>query len=151
MRAPTRPDMEFDHVGVVVRSIAKARSTFGKVFGIQDWTEEFRDPINGVILQFGRDPAGMCYELLEPIDETSPVYPALSSGKAILNHMAYRVSDLAGQSERLRRDGCAPTSEPKPAIAYGGKRIQFFVTPLRFVIELVEAPEHVHVFASLVK
>jgi methylmalonyl-CoA/ethylmalonyl-CoA epimerase len=140
--------MQFDHLGLVVRSVAKGRTVLTNILGIANWTREFHDPINGVVLQFGRDPAGVCYELLEPLNESSPVYPALAGGKAILNHVAYRVTDLVADSERMRRAGCAPTSEPKPATAYGGRLIQFYVTPLRFVIELIEAPQHVHDFLS---
>jgi methylmalonyl-CoA/ethylmalonyl-CoA epimerase len=139
-------DMLFDHLGVVVKSIARGRRTLADVLRIAEWTEEFRDPENGVLVQFGRDPAGACYELLEPLDAQSPVFPALQGNRAILNHVAYLVGDLAAEAARLERAGCARTAEPKPALAYGGRRIQFFVTPLRFVIELVEAPGHVHRF-----
>lgn len=142
--------MKFDHMGLVVKSVAKGRQSLARILGIADWTAEFRDPINGVLIQFGRDPAGVCYELLEPLDSDSPVYPALSAGKAILNHVAYLVADLAACAEHMRSTGCAPTSEPKPAIAYGGRRIQFFVTPLRFVIELIEAPGHQHAYLPAV-
>jgi len=138
--------MQFDHMGLVVKSVAKGRRVLSEMLGVRDWTEEFHDPVNGVLLQFGRDPAGVVYELLEPLDETSPVYPALSGGKAILNHVAYLVSDLGEAREHMRRSGCAPTSEPKPAVAYDGHNIQFFVTPLRFVIELIEAPNHQHTY-----
>ena len=140
------PDLQFDHIGLVVKSIATGRAVLGQIFRIEMWTEEFRDPLNGVLVQFGRDPAGVCYELLEPLDSASPVHAALDGGKAILNHVAYRVADLAAQDEPMRRAGCARTSEPKPAVAYGGRRIQFFVTPLRFIVELIEAPDHEHRF-----
>lgn len=141
--------MTFDHLGVVVNSVAKGRQSLERILAIQDWTVEFRDPVNGVLVQFGRDPAGMCYELLEPLDAKSPVYPALAKGRAILNHVAYLVTDLSAGAEHMRSTGAAPTSEPKPAIAYGGKRIQFFVTPLRFVVELIEAPGHQHAYARV--
>jgi methylmalonyl-CoA/ethylmalonyl-CoA epimerase len=141
--------MQFDHLGLVVKSVAKGRKALTSTLGITQWTAEFSDPVNGVLLQFGRDPYGVCYELLEPLDEASPVFPALNGGKAILNHVAYLVPDLTAQADHMRRSGCAPTSEPKPAIAYGGKRIQFFVTPLRFVIELVEAPGHQHLYSAI--
>jgi methylmalonyl-CoA/ethylmalonyl-CoA epimerase len=141
-------DMQFDHLGLVVKSVAEGRGVLSQMFGIAMWTQEFRDPVNGVLLQFGRDPAGVCYELLEPLDSASPVYPALAGNKAILNHVAYRVADLAAQAGHMRNAGCAQTSDPKPALAYGGCRVQFFVTPLRFVVELIEAPGHEHRYFS---
>ncbi|MEO7026764.1 MAG: VOC family protein [Caulobacteraceae bacterium] len=136
----------FDHLGVVVKRIDKARARMAALLAIEAWTTPLDDPVNGVRLQFGYDPAGVVYELLEPLDETSPVYPALKGGKAILNHVAYRVADLGAGAARLRAGGAAKVSEPKPAIAYGGRPIQFFVTPLRFIIELIEAPDHQHAF-----
>jgi len=144
--ASTLPAMTFDHVGLVVKTLGKGRRVLAETLGIRDWTAEITDPVNGVILQFGRDPASVCYELLEPLGEDSPVAAALSSGRAILNHMAYLVPDLAAGAAHMMAAGCAPTAEPKPAIAYGGAHIQFFVTPLRFIIELIEAPDHRHLY-----
>lgn len=141
--------MEFDHLGLVVKSLANGRNTLAEVLSIRDWTDEFRDPVNGVLLQFGRDPAGVVYELLEPLDDKSPVYSALVTAKGILNHVAYRVADLSAHAGHMRRTGCAPTSDPKSAIAYGGRRIQFFITPLRLIIELIEAPNHAHLYRPL--
>jgi methylmalonyl-CoA/ethylmalonyl-CoA epimerase len=138
--------VQFDHLGVVVKSLAKGRNTLAEVLSIDAWTAEFRDEANGVLLQFGRDPAGVVFELLEPLNERSPVYNALTTGKGILNHIAYRVADLAAEAERMRAAGCAPTSEPKPAVAYNGCRIQFFITPVRVIVELIEAPQHAHEF-----
>lgn len=136
----------FDHLGVVVRRLDKARPRMAALLAIAEWTASVDDPVNGVRLQFGRDPAGVVYELLEPLDEHSPVYSALEGGRAILNHVAYRLADLSAGAARLKAGGAAKVSEPKPAIAYGGRPIQFFVTPLRFVIELIEAPDHAHAF-----
>jgi methylmalonyl-CoA/ethylmalonyl-CoA epimerase len=138
--------MRFDHIGLVVKRIERGRSTLSGILDIRDWTHELCDPVNGVRIQFGRDPSGICYELLEPLDEQSPVFPALNSGRAILNHVAYRVSALTEAADHLKLKGCARTSDPKPALAYAGRRIQFFVTPLRFLIELIEAPDHEHQF-----
>jgi methylmalonyl-CoA/ethylmalonyl-CoA epimerase len=71
---------------------------------------------------------------------------AVATGRAILNHVAYRVTDLTSSGRQLRDNGYAPTGAPKPAIAYGGRNIQFFVSPLRFIVELIEAPDHQHAF-----
>ena len=142
----TPPQWRFDHLGLVAKSLAKGRRGIGDALGITLWTDEIEDPVNGVRLQFGRDRAGVVYELLEPLDETSPVYPALASGRAILNHVAYLVPSLEGAAETLRSGGAGPVSAPRPAIAYGGARIQFFVTSVRMIVELIEAPAHRHRF-----
>ena len=138
--------MKFDHIGIVTRSLEKGRKVLEATLGVQAWTRTWEDDVNGVLAQFGRDASGVCYELLVPHGPDSPLQEALSTRRAILNHVAYLVPDLAAGEERLREAGCAPTAPAKPAIAYGGRPIQFFVTPLWLIVELIEAPDHTHVF-----
>lgn len=140
--------MNFDHIGLVVHDLQAGRSKLQRMMSIQSWTQEFTDPANGVRCQFGRDAAGIFFELIEPLGQDSPVAGALARGRAVLNHVAYRVHDLAAAGEHLRAEGCAPTGDPKPAIAYGGRPVQFFLTPLNFLIELIEAAEHQHLLSD---
>lgn len=139
----------FDHLGLVVKSLERGRSALEASLLIRGWTPETIDPVNGVRLQFGRDLAGVVYELLEPLGEDSPVQQALVSSRNILNHVAYRVSDLTVAAAHLKATKNTPTSTPKPAVAYGGAQIQFFVSPLNFIIELIEAPTHQHIFSPV--
>ncbi len=141
--------LHFDHLGLVVNRLDQGRKHLAAGVGISQWTQEIVDPINGVRLQFGRDASGICYELLEPLGEASPVFAALKTGKGILNHVAYRVHDLREWQDRLHAVGWARTSDPKPAIAYNGRLIQFFVSPVRLVIELIEAWDHEHIYAPI--
>lgn len=136
----------FDHIGVVVADLAKGRAHFVAMLGVSFWTEPLTDPTNGVHLTFGRDPTGVVYELLAPINATSPVYSAMRARTNILNHTAYRVPDLEAAAAHLRDARCAPTGHPSPAIAFGGARIQFFVTPIASIIEIIEAPLFEHAF-----
>ena len=140
---------KFDHIGVVVKTIDKGRRSLGLTLGILEWTAPLRDPVNGVQVVFGRDPSGVVYELLAPLDESSPVQGALRAGKNLLNHVTYLVPNLDEAAQRMRATGCAPTADPKPAIAYGNCRIQFFVTPLNIIVELIEAVGHQHCFTML--
>jgi methylmalonyl-CoA/ethylmalonyl-CoA epimerase len=138
--------LRFDHLGVVVSDLAVGRSHFRSVFGVEVWTDEFVDPVNGVHVQFGLDGGGICYELIAPLGLESPVAGALRTGCRILNHVAYLTDHLEASAAELRANRYSPTGNPKPGIAYGGRRIQFFVSPLGFIVELIEAPEHKHRF-----
>jgi methylmalonyl-CoA/ethylmalonyl-CoA epimerase len=138
--------MQFDHIGVIAFSLEDGRAALSAVLDIPRWTEEYADPVNQIYAQFGADSSGVCYELIVPFGESSPVTKALRSGKNILSHVAYLVSDLTKAGDQLRAAGAVPTSDPKPAVAYGGKQIQFFVTPMRIMIELIEAPAHRHLY-----
>ena len=136
--------MRFDHLGLVVKDLRKGRRGLRALVAPDCWSAEFTDPLNGVICQFGQDHSGIVFELLEPLGPNSPVAAALAERRAILNHVAYLVDDLQASGQLLLDQGCAQTSHPKPAVAYGGRLIQFFVTPVNFIVELVEAPGHMH-------
>jgi methylmalonyl-CoA/ethylmalonyl-CoA epimerase len=117
------------------------------LFSIQGWTAAVDDPVIRVRVQFGLDPSGICYEAIAPFGEDRPVLRTLRAGDRILNHVAYLVSDLTMSAEGVRRCGCVPAGAPQPAVAYHGRRVQFFISPLRFMMKLIEAPDHRHAFA----
>lgn len=138
--------MKFDHVGVVVNDIVEGRRLLKAMFGIDHWTRVFEDRGIDVCVQFGIGADGPCYELIAPLGKQSPVSGALKGGANILNHVAYLVADLGPAADELRKLGCFPVADAVPAAAYGGKRVQFFRTSLRFTVELIEAPTHQHDF-----
>jgi methylmalonyl-CoA/ethylmalonyl-CoA epimerase len=136
--------MKFDHVGVTTTDLGTGRALLEGSVGVEAWTREFRDERNEVWVQFGRCAAGMCYELVAPLSPTSPVTRVLSKKINVLNHLAYLVNDLKAHAARLAAMEFVPVAEARPAIAYDGRLIQFFVAPSRLMIELIEAPGHRH-------
>ena len=68
----------------------------------------------------------------------------LNKGVNMINHVAYLVGDLAPEAARLKARGFTVIGRPKPAVAYGGKLIQFFASPSGLLFELIEAPNHQH-------
>jgi methylmalonyl-CoA/ethylmalonyl-CoA epimerase len=148
--APAVGNLLFDHLGLVVPELCMGRTFLSSALGVAKWTPEVEDRGIGVRVQFGtsgRD--GLVYELVAPLGECSPIANALRNGKHILNHVAYRTAELDEAGARLRAQGCCPAGAPQPAVAYEGRRVQFFVSPLRFVIELIEKPDHMHTFEDL--
>ncbi len=138
--------LKFDHVGLVVSDMSEGRKALEDMFGIDRWTQVFEDPGIGVYVQFGRSMEGPCYELISPLGEASPVTTALKRGINILNHVAYLTADLDADAKRLEAKGSIVAGPPKPAVAYNGARVQFWVTPQRFMVELIEAPGHEHLY-----
>jgi methylmalonyl-CoA/ethylmalonyl-CoA epimerase len=102
--------------------------------------EEFKDEGLKVYIQFLRDESGVLYELIAPLGEDSPTAGVLATGKNILNHVAYTVTDLEGESQRLRKGGCIPLGRSAPALAFERRNVAFFLTPLTFILELIEEP-----------
>jgi methylmalonyl-CoA/ethylmalonyl-CoA epimerase len=139
--------LELDHLGVIVPELEAGRAFMTRALGVTRWTVVTKDEGLGVYVQFGTAGAGgLTYELIAPLGEGSPVGNALRAGKHLLNHVAYLTEDLDVTGERLRVEGCYPVGEAKTAVAYDGCRVQFWMSPLRFVIELVEKAGHRHVF-----
>lgn len=135
--------MIFDHVGLFVAELEDGRQKLTAMLPIAETSPVIDDPGLKVRIQFCTDTSGIRYELVAPLGEGNPVSGALSSGKAILNHVAYRVADIRAEAERLRATGCIPLGPPRPAIAFGGRPVMFFLTPLRFIMELIEdTPPH---------
>ena len=136
--------MKFDHIGVTTSGLDVGRALLAGSIGVGRWTEAFDDPVNDIWVQFGLDASGVCYELLAPRSDRSPINRVLSKKINVLNHVAYLVDDLAERAQHLSGLGFAPVAPGKPALAYGNKPIQFFVSPSRLLIEMIEAPDHQH-------
>lgn len=132
--------MIFDHIGLFVADLAQGREKLAAMLPVERFSEPVDDEGMQVRVQFANDRSGIRYELVAPFGEGNPVSGVLASGKAVLNHVAYRVGDIAAEAARLRASGAVPLGPARAAKAFGGKAVMFFLTPLRFIIELIEAP-----------
>jgi methylmalonyl-CoA/ethylmalonyl-CoA epimerase len=130
--------MIFDHIGLFVREIEAGRRQLAALLPILHWTDVVDDAQMNIQVQFGYDGTGICYELVAPLGEPNPVARALDDGKNILNHVAYRCPDFESACAALRREGAVPLGRPQRAAAFDGARVAFYLTPLRFIVELVE-------------
>ena len=137
--------MRFDHLGIVVPNLQIGRDHFFKIYGINSWTDEFFDELNGVYVQFGQSKDKFCYELIAPINNKSSVYNVLSKKKNILNHIAYTVDAIDACFEELLSNQFVPLGEPNKAVAYSLQRVQFFYSKdFGYILELIEAPNFYH-------
>jgi methylmalonyl-CoA/ethylmalonyl-CoA epimerase len=55
-----------------------------------------------------------------------------------LHHLCYEVEDLEKQLEIARSMGMLVTRPPRPAVAFGGRRIAFVYTKHLLLLELLE-------------
>jgi methylmalonyl-CoA/ethylmalonyl-CoA epimerase len=130
--------MKFDHIGVFVQDIASGDAALADMIPIARRSEIFTDPVIKVQVQFLYDTSGICYELVAPFGEGNPVDGVLKTRRNILNHVAYRTPDLNATLEELGEKGAFPINRPTPAVAFGGKKVVFLLTPLNFIIEVIE-------------
>lgn len=105
------PSAKLDHVGLVVRSIAK----------ISPDEETVSDPIQKVNIAFVNF-HDTKVEFLEPHDESSPVWKSLTKGEKLL-HLCYEVDDLDEALQRGRQHGFHCIRRPVPAVAFNNRLI----------------------------
>lgn len=109
------------HVGIATRSIA-VTSEFYRNLGLRvDCTEVGReDGVRVAVLSAGDS----AIELLEPIDEASPVRRFLDRRGEGIHHIALEVDDLEGEMRKLRAKGVRLVDE-SPRRGAGGRMIAF--------------------------
>jgi methylmalonyl-CoA/ethylmalonyl-CoA epimerase len=139
--------LAFDHIGILVPELEAGCTTLRKLLGTLQWTRRFDDGRLRVSVRFARDNAGIVYEIIAPLGDHSPVSNSLKSRAALLNQIAYRTRSLAASVTDLRRARAVPVGAPAPALAFGGAPVQFMMTPLGFLIELIETDRVVHEFS----
>jgi methylmalonyl-CoA/ethylmalonyl-CoA epimerase len=130
--------LRLHHVGFVVANIEQAMPGFLRSLGAR-WDEQiFHDPLQKVKVAFlttrVEDPQ---IELVEPAGEDSPVLRFLQQGGG-LHHVCYEVADLEQQLAEFRSRGAVIAKRPKPAVAFGGRRIAWVITAEKLLVELLE-------------
>jgi len=130
--------MEFNHIGIFVKSLEIGRQILTETLQIKNWSEPIVDSIQGVTVQFGYDSTDICYELVAPNAKVNPVDNVLKQGKNILNHVAYKVDNIDQAIKKLQDLNNILISGPVKAKAFNDKKITFLFTKLRFIIELIE-------------
>ena len=131
-------ELPLDHVAIAVPSIAAALPVFELLTGGPASARE-RVTAQGVVVQFIGS-ADACLELLEPLDESSPLTRFLERRGAGLHHIAYRVNDLDATLRQLSMAGVELIDAiPRPGAR--GHRVAF-LQPRScggVLVELVEA------------
>ncbi len=131
--------LKFSHIGVAVPSIEQALPTYQAVFGYVILSGPFHDPVQKVSVCFlGTGEFGdLVTELVAPADEHSPISKILANGVGAY-HICYEVEDIEDTLAYVRSKGCIVIGKPAPAVAFEGRRIAWFYTPTRQLVEVVE-------------
>ncbi|MFB2866215.1 VOC family protein [Aeromonas sp. MdU4] len=130
--------MKLHHIGLVVADLEMGLVYCRDTLGITRFSEPVHDPLQRVHIRFAYDDEGICYELIAPATDDSPVSQVLRSRHNLLNHLAYSVEDMVQAAEQLRSQRHLPLGPSLPAVAFGGAQVQFFLSPLGHIVELVE-------------
>ena len=129
--------MTIDHIGYAVKRVDRAMASFEKLgFRFEPCID---DADRNVRLAFG-DNDGYRIELVAPLDkgQPSPVDQYLRNTPGAPYHICYQADDLEAAVEQLQQQGFRVIIEPKPAVAFGGRRVVFMMSLGFGLMEIVE-------------
>ena len=129
--------MKLNHLGIAVRDINISATKYKENLGWEYRSEVFFDPIQNVNILFMGDENDILYELIEPVDENSPVSRLLNK-RISLYHFCYEVDDIDSKIKELVNKKYVLISGPSKSVAFNGKRIAFLFNHDNLTIELVE-------------
>ena len=99
----------------------------------------FVDPLQRVRVTFLEVAAGQTMiELVEPVGSKSPVQRFLSAKGGGLHHLCYEVNDIGRELIHVRTCGGLMVARPKPAVAFGGRRIAWCLSASGLLVEFLE-------------
>lgn len=128
------------HVGFVVERIEESIPEFVRSLGAQRNSEIFSDPIQKVKVVFLATAAGDAQiELVQANADDSPVSRFLAKSGPGLHHLCYEVEDIEETLRQMRSNGALIAKPPRPAVAFGGRRIAWVLTKERLLVEVLEA------------
>ncbi len=118
--------MKIDHIGYAVKRIDRALTSFEKLGFTFEPTID--DVDRNVKLAFG-EKDGYRIELVAPLDkkQKSPVDQYLENAIGTPYHICYQSGDFDNEIKQLESQGFKVIIEPKPAVAFGGKRVVFMM------------------------
>ena len=113
---------KIDHIGIAVHSIDQARTFYEQALGLEcERIEEVASQkVRTAFFTLGETHI----ELLEPMDDSSPIAKFLEKRGEGVHHIAYLSDDLTAQLERTRKADCMLINE-HPVTGAGGKQIAF--------------------------
>ena len=129
--------MIIDHLGIVVNSVEKSIEYWENVFGYIQMTEIVINTRQKVKVVFLTKENSLIVKLIEPIDETSPVYRIARKGGG-LHHLGFRCKNIDEEITRLKSLGLRVITNPQPGEAFENNQIAFLLGNQSLNIELID-------------
>lgn len=131
--------MKLHHYGFVVADIQQGMEGFCASLGARWDGQIFEDPLQKVKVAFlTTDESDAQLELVEPMGPDSPVHRFLTERGGGLHHACWSVADLDAHLVEMRARGAMIARRPKPAVAFGGRRIAWVLTREKLLVEFLE-------------
>ncbi|HOV90801.1 MAG TPA: VOC family protein [Syntrophorhabdaceae bacterium] len=140
--------MRLNHIGIIVQNIEEYKRLFNAV-GLNETTCTATDPIQkvtGLFIDVGFE-NNVHLEILEPVDDTSPVVNFLKKKGGGLHHLCFEVDNIEEKIEEMKKKGFKIISPPVECAAYDENfkracanhtKIAFFMISDMMLIEFIE-------------
>jgi methylmalonyl-CoA/ethylmalonyl-CoA epimerase len=129
--------MVVDHLGIVVKSIEQGIEYWEKVFGYKQMTEIVINTRQKVKVVFLKKENSLLIKLIEPTDESSPIYKVAMKGGG-LHHLGFHCKDINEEITRLKSFGLRVITSPQPGEAFENNQIAFLLGDQALNIELID-------------
>jgi methylmalonyl-CoA/ethylmalonyl-CoA epimerase len=94
---------KIEHIGIAVKNLEKSEELFKSLFGKKAYKRESVES-EGVTTSFFKVGANKI-ELLEAMNDQSPIARFLEKNREGIHHMAFEVEDIYAEMERLEKEG----------------------------------------------
>jgi len=128
--------LKIHHFGFATKNIIKSKEKF-ELLGFKSGSLIF-DKIQQVNILFLSKDDHYKIELIEGINENSPVNNIISKVGNSLYHICYEVPNIEEAIKHLRTQSFIVRQEPVTAVALNNKKIAWLYNPHMGLIELVE-------------
>lgn len=127
--------LKFNHLGYATQALEMDLMLFKKL-GYKKIGNVFVDNKQGVRGCF-LEGIGPRLELLENLKGSDTLTPWLECGIKVY-HFAYKVNDILASIDFFKKSRAIVISDPKPSVAFEGKKITFVMLRNKQLIELIE-------------
>lgn len=139
--------MIIDHVGVAVKSIELAIQLWQEVFGYKQVTSVVLNTRQKVLVVFLEKPNSITIKLIEPADETSPIYTFVKRGGG-LHHLCFKCEGLENTIIRMKKRGLRILCDPEPGEAFENEKIAFVFAKNGLNIEVIDTDKRANRLAK---
>jgi len=130
--------LNLHHIGYAVKCIDSIAESYVSRYGYEISTPVIHDPLQTAFVQFLKLPGDSSYlEFVAPDGPGSKLANVVKLGEGV-HHLCFLSGPLEVAIAHLEQDQMKLISDPKPSIAFAGRRICWLLGQERLAIELVE-------------
>lgn len=113
---------KIEHIGIAVKNLKLSNELFSKLFGVLPYKSETvaSEGVTTSFFQVGPNKI----ELLEATNNESPIFKFIEKRGEGIHHIAFEVSDIVAEMNRLREEGFTVLSD-KPKEGADNKLVAF--------------------------